>query len=486
MHLLLRLKVEHVYKLGLLYEGSIPEIDNRKACQKGIPVHSDCDDLAILGGGASGISVGYYANRSGLGFRIFEATDSIGGNAATIRFKDFLFDTGAHRWHDRHPDITAELKNMMGAELKKIHMPSHIFCNKKSIDFPLSPLNLLKTIGPVSFAKSGVEVLINRMFNGHEPQNFEDFAVGTYGRTIAEKFLINYSEKLWGRPCRELSPRVAGKRMKGLNLRTFFKEALLGEKAKTEHLDGAFYYPTHGIGDILEKWAEECGMKNIARCSEITRIFHDGKKLLSLEVNGRDTVKVGHVVNTLPVTLFLKMLSPSPPEDIMAAARALRYRHVRLVALFIDKPSVTRSATVYFPEKEFVFTRLYEPKNRSGDMAPEAQTSLVAEIPCREGSEYWEMEDASLIERVSSKLTEIGWLQKEDILDAMVHTMNNAYPVFEAGYEEKMGLLGKYFKRFENLQAAGRNGRFEYLHLHDSMKSGKEIVETFKKSVMGQ
>lgn len=449
-------------------------------------VYSCCDDITVLGGGASGICVGYYAKKSGLSFKIHEATDSIGGNAATIRFKDFLFDTGAHRWHDRYPDITAELKNIMGTGLKKIHVPSHIFYKKKSIDFPLSPINLLKIIGPVLFAKSGFEVLVKRMFNGHEHQNFEDFAIGTYGRTIAEEFLINYSEKLWGRPCRELSPRIAGKRMKGLNLKTFFKEALFGEKAKTEHLDGAFYYPARGIGDIIEKWADECGGENIVRRSKITRIFHDGNKLLLLEVNGQDNIKVSHVVNTLPVTLFLNMLSPSAPEEILAAARTLCFRHVKLVALFIDKPSVTRSATVYFPEKEFIFTRLYEPKNRSVHMAPEAQTSLVAEVPCRDGSECWEMEDESLIEMVSSKLIEIGWIHREDILDAMVYAMNHAYPVFEAGYEEKMGLLGKYFKRFGNLSAAGRNGRFEYLHLHDSMKSGKGIVENFRTRVMGR
>lgn len=442
-------------------------------------VCSCCEDITVLGGGASGVCVGYYAKKCGLSFKILEATDSMGGNAATIRFKDFLFDTGAHRWHDRYPDITAELKVLLGAGFKKIHVPSHIFYNQKSIDFPLTPLNLLKTIGPVEFTKAGFEVLANRVFNGYGKNNFEDFAIGTYGRTVAEKFLINYSEKLWGLPCRELSPRVAGKRMKGLGLKTFFREALFGEKAKTEHLDGAFYYPSHGIGDILEKWVDECGRENIARRSAITRIFHDDNILHSLEVNGRNTIKVAHVVNTLPVSHFLNMLAPSPPEEILAVAGTLRYRHVKLVALFIDKPSVTRSATVYFPDKDFIFTRLYEPKNRSAHMSPDTQTSLIAEVPCREGSECWEMEDEALIKKVSSKLIGIGWIQKEDILDAIVYTMNHAYPVFEAGYEKKMELIGKYFKKFGNVSVSGRNGRFEYLHLHDSMKFGKEIVENY-------
>jgi protoporphyrinogen oxidase len=449
-------------------------------------MNSDREEITILGGGASGICVGFYARKNGLSFKVYEATDAIGGNAATIRFKDFLFDTGAHRWHDRYPDITTELKNLMGPELRQIHVPSHIFYNKQSIDFPLSPLNLLKALGPVAFMKAGFEVLANRMFNGHETNNFEAFAIDTYGHTIANKFLINYSEKLWGRSCRELSPRIAGKRMRGLNLSTFIREALFGTRSKTEHLDGSFYYPKYGIGDIVGKWVETCGQENIVRRSRITRVFHDDRKIHAVELNGRGAIPVGHVVNTLPATILLNMLDPSPPDEILEISRNMKYRHVKLVALLIDRPSVTRSATVYFPHREFVFTRLYEPKNRSEYMAPETQTSLVAEVPCCDRSEQWEMNDSELIEKVSSKLIEIGWIQAEEVLDAMVHSMAYAYPLFEAGYEAKLERLEQYLGRFENLAANGRNSRFEYLHLHDGMKTGKEIVEKYRQRTLMQ
>ncbi|MBN1547429.1 MAG: FAD-dependent oxidoreductase, partial [Syntrophaceae bacterium] len=383
-----------------------------------------CEDLTILGGGASGICVGYYARQRGLSFRIHEATDSIGGNAATIRFKDFLFDSGAHRWHDRYPEITAELKEIMGPDFRRINVPSHIYSNNESIDFPLSPLNLLKTIGFAAVVKAGFEVVCKKVFNGRTISNFEDFAIDTYGRSIAERFLINYSEKLWGRPCRLLSPRISGKRMKGLDLRTFVQEALLGSKAKTRHLDGSFYYPRYGIGDIVGKWVEKCGRENIICRSRITRIYHNGRGIHSIEINGRDAIRVAHVVNTLPVTFLLNMLKPSLPKEILDIGNALDYRHVKLVAIFVDKPRVTRFATVYFPDKDFIFTRLYEPKNRSADMAPETKTSLVAEVPCRDGSACWNMKDSELIEKVSSKLIEIGWIRGEDILDAVVHPMH--------------------------------------------------------------
>jgi protoporphyrinogen oxidase len=439
------------------------------------------DGIAVIGGGASGICVGYYAKRSGINFKVYEATDIIGGNATTIQFKDFLFDTGAHRWHDRHPDITMELMDMIGDDLQYIHMPSHIFHNSALIDFPLSPLNLLKNLGPVTCARAGFEVLINRIFNGVSKTSLEDFAVNTYGRSLASRFLLNYSEKLWGRPCDELSPHSAGKRMKGLDLKTFIQEALYGSKAKTEHLDGSFLYPKKGIGDIVNKWIEVCGEENIIKRSKVTGIYHNDKDIISIEINGRDRVDTGYAVSTLPVSLFLNMLSPPPPEEILQISNKLMYRHLKLVALFIDKPSVTKSATVYFPDKDFIFTRLYEPKKRSVHMSPEDHTSLIIEIPCQYGSEYWDMEDEELIEKTSSKLIEIGWIKGEDIIDACVHSMHYAYPIFETGFEEKVEKIFSYLKRFRNLAFTGRNGKFEYTHLHDVMKSGKEIVEDYIK-----
>jgi protoporphyrinogen oxidase len=438
------------------------------------------EDLTVLGGGASGISVGYYAKKNALRHKIYEATDRLGGNATTLQFKGFRFDTGAHRWHDRYPEITRELKKLIGDDLKKIHIPSHIFHHGKLIDFPLSPLNLLNNIGPLFVAKAASEVLIHRLLNTDADTDFGDFAVKTYGRSIAGRFLISYSEKLWGLPCGKLSSRIAGKRMNGLNLRTFILETLRGSKNKTEHLDGSFYYPVHGISDILEKWIDVCGQDSIHRRSRITGIFHNDKEILSIEINGTHKHMTKFVVTTLPITHFINLLSPSPPKEILEIGNSLVFRHIKLVALFIDRPSITRSATVYFPDKEFMFTRLYEPKNRSNYMSPATQTSLIMEIPCQYDSEFWEMKEGDLINRVILKLCEIGWIRKEEVVDALVHTMHNAYPVLTLDYEDKLAELFRYLKRFSNLAFTGRSSKFAYIHLHDSMQSGREIVDNYK------
>jgi len=437
--------------------------------------------ISILGGGAGGLAVGYYAKKAGRPFTIYEAAARPGGNCITLKHGDFLFDSGAHRFHDKDPEVTRELKSLLGGDLKQIEVPSHIFYAGKYTDFPLSPLNLVLSLGPVAFTRAGFEVLRSRLAPAREHEDFESFALSTYGPTIASRFLLNYSEKLWGQPCDNLSLNVAGKRMKGLTLKTFVKEALLGSKAKTAHLDGAFYYPKGGFGTVADGLAGACGAENLRLDSRIEKISHDDRRITAIKPGG----DVDEVVSTLPLDQFIKMLDPPPPKDILDLASALRYRHMVLVALFLCKESVTASATVYFPESRFPFTRVCEPRNRHPGMSPKGKTSLVAEIPCRKEDSHWAMEDDRLIRTVSSHLMKIGWIEEAEVESAQVFRMQYAYPVLEVGFEDKIESIFSYLDRFSNLRLSGRNGRFQYTHVHDQMIFAREIVGEYQMSSVG-
>ena len=312
--------------------------------------------LTVLGGGPAGLAVSYYAKKRGIPFTLYEASSRLGGNAITLQRDKFFFDSGAHRLHDKHPEITQELLTLLGQDLKKIEIPSLIYHNRKFIDFPLSPLNLLTKLGPVVFFRAGIEFLKAQLDSKPLAGHFKDIALKRYGRTIAERFLLNYTEKLWGMPCEKLSPAVSGSRIKGLNFTTFLKEALFGHKAKTAHLDGSFYYPKKGIGMIADKLGEYCGAENIKKNSRITRIFHRNKRIHTIEINGNEVVPVDEVVSTLPNTLFLKLLDPTVPENIASVARKFRFRDVKLVVLCLKKESITNSGSVYFPDREHFFT----------------------------------------------------------------------------------------------------------------------------------
>ena len=45
-----------------------------------------------------------------------------------------------------------------------------------------------------------LDVVRARLADGGPPQTFEAFALRQYGRLIADRFLLDYSAKLWGAP----------------------------------------------------------------------------------------------------------------------------------------------------------------------------------------------------------------------------------------------------------------------------------------------
>jgi protoporphyrinogen oxidase len=430
--------------------------------------------IAILGGGPAGLAVGYYARKRGLDFSIYEAGDRVGGNCVTHRHGEFRFDSGAHRLHDRDPEITREVQQLLGDDLRLIDVPSQIYDDGRLIRFPLSPAQLLRHLGPVTFSKAGLEVVRTRLDGAPADDNFESFAVAKYGATIASRFLLNYSEKLWGARPVELSTTVAGNRLSGLDLRTFVAESLgLSSRA---HVEGRFYYPKLGIGAIADALARVCGERNIHTGSSVTRMLHDGRRLTAIEIGGQRRIDVATVVSSLPLTLTLRMLDPPPPREVLELTDRIRYRQVRLVVLWIDRPSVTRAATVYFPSSRFEFTRISEPRNRSPEMAPAGKTSLLVELPCHADDELWTAADDELVDTVRRRVLEIGWVDDHEVLGGVAGRLPNAYPVLDVSCDAAVAQIHGYLDRFENLRLTGRSGRFVYGWIHNMMRFGLETV----------
>jgi protoporphyrinogen oxidase len=335
-------------------------------------------------------------------------------------------------------------------------------------------------MGMWNLISASVDLMKARAQPQPENANFAQRAYHRYGKTVAEAFLIGYSEKLWGVPAEKLTPAVSGGRLKGLSARTMFYELLRGKRSKTEHLDGSFYYPRGGYGRIAERLAESIGHEKIMTNTRVTRIRHHGNRITSLELNGAQVIEPGRVINTLAPAQILSLLDPAPPQDLQDLASKLRFRDLILVALFLDKPRVTRNASIYFPSPEIPFTRLYEPKNRSIELAPPKQTCVVVELPCFAEDAVWRESDDTLKNVVAQKLQEVNLIGSTDVIGSQVHRLKLAYPVLEIGTEEIVSGLRGYLARFLNLYTVGRAGRFEYTHIHDLLRQGKDLAGLLK------
>lgn len=432
--------------------------------------------LTILGGGPAGLATGFYSRHLGHSFRILEAAGRVGGNCVTEERDGFRFDRGAHRLHDKDSEITADLLALLGHEMMRVSAPSAVCTGGRFLRFPPSPRDLLAHLGPRRFATAAAGALLARVATTRA-DNFESFATRAYGPAAARLFLLNYSEKLWGRPCAELSPHVSGGRLRGLQLSTLFTQP--GSNAK--HLDGAFYYPARGYGRIVERIAEECGVDTIRCDARVTRLMHDGTRLTHVEVNGRERLPVDRVAATLPLSVMVRALDPPPPGDVLALADQVTFRHIALVTWFLARPSVTSYATVYFPDPTTPITRVSEPRNRSPLMAPPNRTSLVAEIPCSETDEVWHATDDAIVHAAAPTLTALGWLRPGEVQGTAVVRVPHAYPVLTLEAERAAVELVRYLGRFDNLHLLGRNGLFHYGWLHSMMRMAKTLVEELQR-----
>ncbi len=437
---------------------------------QGSPRHSK---IAIFGGGPAGLFAGYFCKKCEFPFTLFEASERVGGNCTTLQFGDFRFDTGAHRFHDKDPEMTSEILQLLGKTMVEVSAPSYIVHDGRLIHFPITPLEILTKLSPRIVAKSAWEVVLARGAN--HPKNFRDYVYKKYGKSIADLFITNYSAKLWGVESENLSPQVAGSRLKNINLKALITE-LLNSKAKAKHMEGAFYYPKRGFGEIAETVADFCGRENIQTGSPITRIYHDGSRITAFEVKDRGTFQAREIASSLPLSVFVRLMSPAPPEMVMRSAQSIRFRHLRLVCLFLNKPSINKAATLYFPDRHYIFTRAYEPRNRSRLMSPEGKTSLIVEIPYSSGDDVESLPDKALVNQVCSQLIQCGLFVESEIADSCVKNLSYAYPVLEKGFEQHVEILNRYFARFENLYHTGRNGRFVYSWTHNMMQFGKEFV----------
>lgn len=439
-------------------------------------MYDTTDEITVLGGGPAGLAAAYLARRRGIGVRLYEAASAAGGNCRTLVHGGHRFDTGAHRLHDRIPEVTEEFRTLLGDDMIEVSAPSQVYVDGRLFTFPLSPLNMLRNLPPARLARIAAEVVPRLFASGAKTVSFQDHAIARYGPTVARTFLLNYSEKLWGLPASELSVAASGGRVQGLDVRTFLRELLPGRGRTRRHFEGRFYYPKHGIGQLTDRLVEEIGRERIHLDSRVTALEHDHGRITAVGVNGGTPVPARHVINTLPLPLTLQLLRPQPIDELLAVARRARFRSLILVVLILDRPKFSSNASMYFPDPDVPFTRLYEPKVRSEAMGPSDSTAIVVELPCMPEDPVYGMSDSELSALVVEALAERNLLDPSEVLDSGAYRVHNAYPMLGLGHVEDVDRMVSYLERFENLYLAGRNALFRYTHLHDMFAMADETV----------
>ena len=433
-------------------------------------------NLDIVGGGPAGLSVGYFAKKLGLEVKIYESSSSIGGNCKTIIDGEFRYDTGAHRLHDKSEYVTNEIKLLLGDTLKRVTSPSKIYYKGKFFNFPISLSDLTYKLDLSTLVKIAYENILIRLKKRNHPESFKQVTYQNYGKTISKMFLISYTEKLWGDDSNNLDPTISGGRLKELNLRSLIKDVFNINKNNSDHLEGAFYYPELGFGEIFNALGAKIGPENIFLNKKVCSVYHDNNKILSITDNNGENNFISNLVYTAPIDELVRSLNPAAPKHILDKLKCIKYRELMICVLYLDLKSFSPNASIYFPDLECPFTRIYEPKNRSAKMSPIEKTCIVVEVPMGERNVKIDSTKEAVYNKILSYLENKNLIKKENITNYKLVKVNSAYPIITIDSILKIKKIKKYLSRFNNLKMIGRNSSFEYLHTHNIMERSRSLI----------
>jgi protoporphyrinogen oxidase len=432
----------------------------------------------------AGLTFALEASRRGRRVVLLESEDQVGGLARTLRFGDFRFDIGGHRFHSRWPEITKWVLDVLDGDVAEVPRHSRIRLDGRFVDYPLRFPNALAAFNPWQVTRILASYFwATFMRLRRRPDiSFEDWIVRRFGRSLYEIYFKPYTEKVWGFPCAELSADWAAQRIRLPSLRAAVVGSMLRRESASSTLVSQFLYPPLGIGVLPERVAEKArqtGLATIHLGSRVTRVEPDGGaggwRVIFRGAAGEAAVTGAKLVSTIPLEELLGML-PVPEAQAGVLAAGLPYRSLACVFLAADGPRISDDTWTYFPDRHLVFGRTHEPGNWSRGMVPQGKTSLCVEIFCSQGDEVWRRPDQDVIEPVLADLDRLRFLPRGRVRDAWLLRVSHAYPVYRVGYAQHRSRVRSALSRWPTLHLLGRTGTFRYLNLDAVIREGLDLA----------
>ena len=438
--------------------------------------------VVILGAGPAGLAVGHELSANGVEVVVLDRNDFIGGLCRTLHEDGYKFDLGGHRWFTKNEDLNNWFRRLMEGELVLVDRISRIYYKRKFFNYPIRFGDIIKNTGPFTIVHAGFSFVWSALRGALVDKpiiTMKDAYTAQFGNKLYDMFFRRYSEKVWGKPCEELSADWVAQRSKGLSVWALVREALLKPDNKVKSLIDQFMYPRDGYMRIPERMAEDiekAGSQVRLEC-RVTRVAFHGPYDFEVfyEHDGEErSERAEAVVSTIPLGVLARILEPGCDETVANAARALKFRDLVTVNVRLKKQQVTPDTWLYIQDEDILFGRLHEPKNWSQAMVPDADhTSLVLECFCTRGDHIWEMSDEAIAARcVRDLVDKLKFIADEEVEGCQIVRTIQAYPVYDLDYSQNIATVQNYLQGHEGLNVVGRGGSFRYNNADHSIEMG--------------
>ena len=388
---------------------------------------------------------------------------------------------------------------------------SRIYFLGQFFDYPISiTKDTIRKLGLFRTLKIGLSYAISAAAPIRKVENLEQFFINRFGRELYLTFFKEYTEKVWGLQCSEISAEWGEQRIKGLSvvkaIKHFFKRKAANGNAKGEprgdvaqketetSLIERFLYPKFGPGQMWDEVARRVREKGgtILTETEVTSLHVDGNRISGVTATDSKTgerrlFEGDFFMSTLPIKELVRSLTTEVPADVQFVSDNLPYRDFITVGLLVNKLKVRENDArdhetisdnwIYIQEPGVKAGRLQIFNNWSPHLVSDPdKVWLGVEYFCYESDDMWKLSDEAMSALAMKELHEIGILDQADVVDSCVFRMPKTYPAYFGVYKD-FDKVRNYLDEFENLFLVGRNGMHKYNNQDHSMLTAMLAVE---------
>jgi len=434
--------------------------------------------IGILGGGLTGLSLGYFLQEKGIAFEILEKENECSGLCKTIQEDGFTFDChGGHIIFSKDKEIMDFMLMLLGKNKSQHKRNAKILYKDNFVKYPFE--NGLNDLSK----EENYECLIGfiKTLNVKDkPKNFREWILQTFGRGIAEKYLIPYNEKIWNFPTENMATFWVADRVPKPPIEDVIKSALgITTEGYTHQL--YFYYPKEGgIQSLTNSIFEKISTK-VTTGFEVRSIRKNDKWTVS---DGSNEKIFDVLISTIPILDLVRSIDYDIQKEILDAVNGLKFNSLMTILLGFDYTSDNDKHWLYLPDTEILSHRTIFLNNYSAEAVPEGKSSIIAEITYNEGDKVSKMSDKEIIDHVLDGLQERNLANKNKICYSKVMRAKYAYVVYDLAYEQNIKTIYVYFKKI-GILLCGRFSEFKYMNMDACIRSAKNTAEKIKTDKKG-
>lgn len=504
----------------------------------------------IIGAGPAGLTAAYeLLKRTDILPIIIEKDKQVGGISKTVDYKGNKMDFGPHRFFSKSDRVMNWWTSIMPLNTQKGEELTISYQNKsRTIDtgdfltteeddsnsgmppkksmliiprltriyflrqFFVYPIQLsIATLGQLGIwttIKIVFSYLYARLFPRKPQNSLEDFMINKFGSVLYHIFFKDYTEKVWGIDCKNISADWGAQRVKGVSLSKAVlhaAKALTKRKTKTTadinqkdtetSLIEQFLYPATGAGAMWEEVARqvtEMGGR-IVKNYDVKHLQTDGDQITGVEALNTTTGQIeqlegDYFISTMPVQELIAGLKANVPAEVKEVAAGLLYRDFVYAGVLVKKMSIEtpKDSWIYIQERDVKVARMQVYNNWGPYMVADPNTVwLGLEYFCTKGDEIWNLNDDQVEKLAVEELIKMELITAEDVLDSKVNRMEKTYPAYFGTYD-RFEEIQKYLENFSNLFLVGRNGMHKYNNTDHSMLTAMVAVDNIEAGMLSK